>query len=236
MIHILSAFRNAASRLPGYYAQVDAARKVAHPYGEEVRPFLVWGDSTDQTGKILQQWLLPADLLTYHHGKPEHGSSEVPERLEALSGLLNATLEALTTRRHPEPEDTVMWLEGDLYWDPFLPLLLHRFLRRKEVDVVAPMVFAGEAFYDVWGFRTVDGRRWGPFWPYGLIEDFTRPDPLCEMGSVGSCVAMTGAVAQSVRVQDGLALVGWCREARQRSYRVWCAKELRVQHPVDLGR
>lgn len=237
MITLVSAFRNAAQRLDPYFAQVAALRAISPPM--TVRVLAVVGDSQDDTEGRIKAWS-DADLhgqtwwFRHDHGKPEHGSTEVTERLEALSGLLNASLDEL--HRYITPTDTVIWVEGDLYWDACTMIQLDRFLRRPEVDVIAPMVFAGEAFYDTWGFRTVDGRRWGPFFPWGDHDQIAAVHPLIPMGSVGSCVAMTGAVAQRVRVQNGNALVGWCQCAREHAYQIWCAKDLRVQHPFDWRR
>lgn len=233
MIVLISAFRNAARRFDQYSALVDALRTV-----EPCKVMAVVGDSTDGTEQVVKEW---ADdnpkwnwWFRHDHGKPEHGSTETPERLIALSGLLNAALDEIM--RYVQEDDTVVWVEGDLFWDPYTIIQLHRYLRRVEVDVLAPMVFAGEAFYDIWGFRTLDGRRWGPFFPWGDVAEIAAVHPFVPMGSVGSCVAMTGQVAKRVRVQDGNALVGWCAEARARGFRIWCAKELRVQHPFDWRR
>lgn len=234
MMHLVSAFRNASGRLAPYFAQVDALRTLA----PDTRVMAVVGDSEDDTVEQIHRWA-DADQpqyrnswFRYDHGRPEYGSTEVPDRLQALSGLLNASLDEL--QRYITDTDTVIWLEGDTFWSPYLPLELARFLRRDAVDVVAPMIFAGEAFYDTFAFRQPDETRWGPFWPWGLITDFTDPRPLAEVGSVGSCVAMRGVVAKTIRVSDNYALVGWCRAARAAGHRVWVAKDLRVQHPCDL--
>jgi hypothetical protein len=238
MIHLVSAFRNAEHRLDPYFAMVRALRTIA-----PCRVLAVVGDSQDHTRDRIENWAKDDRggktwWFEHNHGQPEWGSTERPERLVALSGLLNTALDEL--QRYIAADDTVVWMEGDLFWDPFTLLQLERFLRRPEVDVVAPMVFAGEAFYDTWAFRTLPTEannvpeRWGPFWPHGNYADATNPAPLVEMSSVGSCVAMTGLVAKLVRVQDGNALVGWCGQARELGFRVWCAKDLRVQHPCDL--
>lgn len=231
MIHLVSAFRNSAAKLPAYMAMVLAAQRVAYAHGEDIIPFVVWGDSTDHTDKILQSWQMPRNYFQYNHGGPQFGSTEDPARMTALSGLLNHTLDELTDRRPLKMEDTVIWMEGDLFWDPFLPLQLQRYLNHPEVDVVAPMTFAGDAHYDTWGCRSLDGTRCGPFAPWGLGTDMHT---LVEMSSVGSCVAMTGDVAQATRVRNNQALVGWCEDARAHGRRIWLARDLRVQHQFNL--
>lgn len=233
MLTVVSAFRNASARLDPWFAQLQALRTLT-----PVQPLAVVGDSTDDTETRIRTWASSRnyrnDWFRYDHGQSEYGSTEHPDRLRALSQLFNATLDELS--RRITAEDTVVWVEGDTFWSPYLMLQLQRFLRKPEVDIVAPMTFAGEAHYDLWAMRTLDGQRFGPFWPYGRREDFTDPTPLVEMGSVGTCIAMTGHVAQTVRIQNGQAIVGWCEEARTRGFRVWCAKELRCDHPFQLSR
>lgn len=237
MIHLISAWRRQQpidsaylNHVRRYACQVKTLQLLT-----AVHVNVIHGDSISGLSTVLQGVLNSMDIMTsayrYDHGKPDHGSSENPERLTALSGLLNFALEV--HRERLRPDDTVIWVESDLYWNGLDMVQLHRFLQRAPVDIVAPMVMAGEAFYDVWGFRTTDGRRWGPFWPWGDIQDFTDPKPLVEMGSVGSCVAMTANVAKNIRVLNNNALVGWCHEARRHNYRIWCAKDVRIQHPFD---
>jgi hypothetical protein len=102
-----------------------------------------------------------------------------------------------------------------------------RQLQPGVVDVVSPLVFAGEAFYDIWAFRK-SGIRFGPFYPF---HHELVLDGLTEVDSVGSCLVMRAAVARAVRMSDG-ALVEFCNNARSRGYRVWVDAREQIRHPA----
>lgn len=233
---VLSAFRNSASRghLAPYFRQLRALEKsLPSPLT------CVWaeGDSIDHTLDALRVEASERHanaqrrtiLVDVTHGEREFGSTEEPARLAVLSRLLNTTLDAI-----PKDVSAVVWVESDLRWRPgtLLRLLIHL----STVDIVAPMTFAEPSiFYDLWGVRLLDDRRIAPFAPYlppeYLADHRLDGGPLVEMGSVGSCVALRGRVAHTVRIQHGGAIVDWCAAARAASHRVWLDTEVSVQHP-----
>ena len=88
-----------------------------------------------------------------------------------------------------------------------------------------PLVMAGDCFYDVWGYRDLNGERFSPFAPFcaGLGAS------MFEVSSIGSCLAMRGDVAMSCRIRDEYCLVGWCRDARAQGYRIAVCPDLMVR-------
>lgn len=217
-----SAFRNSAANIPTYMAR---ASRLQEALVEEFGCYCFFrivaaeGDSTDGTRDALQTWATRVGLgaslkiTPCDHGGPVFGSTEEPERLKALSKVGNAIFESVRPF-----DDVLLYVESDLRWEPeALVKLVHHALERPDgFDIYAPLVMAGPAFYDVWAFRGLDGRRFSPFAPYypGLDGTFF------EVGSVGSCLAMKASVARECRIRDDNCLVGWCADARRCCYRI----------------
>lgn len=223
-----SAFRNSAIRgqVQTYFKQVDRLASLAHEQGHTLRVIAVEGDSTDDTRREL---LLYADaidvalqLVTRNHGQRVFASTEEPERMKALSWVGNGILESVLPS-----DDVLFYVESDLLWRPQTFFNLMHLLTPRRMDVVAPLVFAGDAFYDIWGFRK-DGDRFHGASPYHHSLKLSEPT---EIDSAGSCLVMRAEVARTTRIPDGEALVGFCRIAREQGYRVWVDARERITHP-----
>lgn len=232
-IQVVSAFRNMSGRVPKYYQQVHALR-VAFENRVDLSVVACTGDNVDRTREdllVMQgHFAMPTTIVDYSHGGPAWGSTEQDDRLAKLSGVLNAALDGVAA-----DTDYVLYVESDLIWDPYQAHDLVAEVVRDPVtfQVVAPLVYAGEAFYDVWGHRGTDGERFAPFPPYhsslkGLVDE----ECVVEVSSAGSCLVMAGVVARTVRVSNGNALVGWCEAARSAGYRIGVAPHIRVDHPA----
>jgi len=163
---------------------------------------------------------VPSRIVEYSHGRPEFGSTEAPERFEHLSRVGNTILENI-----PHDIDVVVYVESDLIWDADTILRLMEKLTR-EIDIISPLVFAGEAFYDIYAFRK-GGKRFSPFPPY-----HPKLKGLTEVDSVGSCLVMKGDVVRKVRIPPGQVLVGFCNAARKAGFRVWADPSEIVRHPA----
>jgi hypothetical protein len=204
--------------------QAAALRAELDARGHALRVRAVEGDSRNGTVGYLRAHAaasgLSLDLATHNHGGPWFGSTEAPERMLALSGVANAVLDGVSAE-----DDALVYVESDLLWAPSVMTNLLAQLGPGR-DVIAPLVFAGEAFYDIWGFRA-SGQRFGPFPPY---YEGLRLDEPTEVESVGSCLVMRGDVARSVRMESG-ALVEFCANARRAGFRVYCDARERIHHP-----
>lgn len=225
-VAIGSAWRNSDHNVAPYLRRVAQLRD-ALGVGCSVRIIAAEGDSCDRTRDSLRMLSgiveLETEIIDVSHGGPDFGSTEAPERMVALSKVGNAIFDAVK-----EDDDILLYIESDLRWNAEVAeTLIHAAAARVAgFDVFAPMVFAGRAFYDIWGFRTLDGVRFGPFEPYSqaLNSDWR----VCEVGSVGSCLAMRGEVARKTRIRNDYCLVGWCEDARNNGYRIGVVPELRV--------
>ena len=228
-IAILSAFRDSLSRgqLPRFLDQVEALRRHAGPI-HSIRVVAVEGDSRDGTYAALQKGRagLSIELIKWDHGLPWFASVESVARFVAMSHIGNLAFGAVR-----DDDDAVLWVESDLIWDAHtIGSLADMAVRRDgDFDVFAPLIFAGEHFYDVWGYRGLDGARVAPFHPYH--STLRHDGAATEVSSVGSCLAMRGEVARACRVVDAECLVGFCRDARSKGYRVAVDPRFSVRHP-----
>lgn len=226
-IAVVSSFRNMAGRIEPYFARICALQ--SHAGAAMVRVIAVDGDSTDGTAaelaRLAGRLAVPLTVVEHSHGERVFGSTEEPERLRALTGVMMAGLDAVES-----DDDGVIVVESDLLWHPHqVGSVLDLAMRRENgFDVVAPMIFAGEHFYDVWGFRK-GGERFAPFPPYH--RDLGSAG-LTAVDSVGSCLAMRGEVARRVKPIGEEAIVSWCAGARAAGYRIAVAPEFRVEHPA----
>lgn len=220
-VTIASAWRDSAHRVDRYRQQVRALD--AHARGALMIDVLaVHGDSTDDTERALV--LAGFRTVACHLGTPRYGSTEQPERMVALSKVGNAIFNAV------QPDcDVLVYVESDLIWDAHTIGSLIDMAARQDggFDVFAPLIFAGDCFYDVWGFRK-NGSRFAPFAPYHSELDHTG---LTEVDSVGSCLVMRGDVARACRIRNNYCLVGWCEDARAHDFRVAVHPGFRVKHP-----
>lgn len=227
-IVIGSAFRNMSPRVNRYLAQVLALTQHVGP-DHPVRVIAVEGDSHDQTDEVLTAradlWEIDIEVIKCEHGHPEFGSTESPVRLAELTKVSNAIFGAVR-----KDDDVLLYVESDLVWLPHdVGSLMDMAVRQDAgLDVFAPLVFAGEAFYDIWGHRGLDGERFGPFAPY---HSSLPPSGVAEISSAGSCLAMRSEVARKVKNKTEGALVGWCKSARDAGYHIGCAVDFRVDHP-----
>ncbi len=222
-IAVCSLFRDAAAEIPYFRALLD--NQVAAPD----RPFdllfsFVEGDSRDDTWERLNGWAAadPRVLLAKVDVEPLESWEA---RVAAWAALGNATLEQLRGREW----DYLLWCESDLC----LPPDLIQLLLRSQQDIVAPAIHLGGLFYDIWGFRALDGTHFTNEAPH---HPAFHPLGLTELGSVGSVVLFRRAVFDAgirFRAQwpDGL-LAGVCADARARGFRVFCDSRAAVIHPT----
>jgi hypothetical protein len=205
--------------------QVAALDRALAARGDTLRVLWAEGDSTDGTWEHLAAFSTPhldAVLIKRTHGLRHWGSEDVPDRWRALSWVCNGILDHVTA-----DIDALVYVETDLIWttDTMLALLAHL----EQVPAVAPMCFAGEAFYDIWG-HIKGGINFGPFPPYhdGLLP----PPALTQVDSAGSCLVLRGEVARCVRYGPDDLVRGLGRSIYQQGYSLWVDPALAVQHPL----
>jgi hypothetical protein len=231
-IVVLSFFRNSAhGQLQRFMRQVADLRAALAPR-YDVGLVAVYGDCTDNTGELLEAFCdalrIPATIVRCDHGGPVYGSTEQPERMRDLSKIANKGLDYVVSMTGPA--DYFVWyVESDLIWKPETVARLVMRLENEPVAAVAPLIFAGPHFYDVYSFRGLDGSRFAPFAPY---HQTLLPEYMTEVSSVGSAFLMKGYVAQHVRIKNDGALPGFWEEARRLGYHVYVDPMERVEHPA----
>lgn len=222
---VVSAFRNSSrAQMDRWIGQIHRLRVVAHGI---VIPVAVVGDCRPGYNNADYLEGEGAAVVRYDHGGPEFGSVESAQRMQQLSGVGNAMLDAAA--KYARVGGLVFYVESDLIWSPETALSLGGTVYPRQLDIAAPMIFAGEHFYDVWGFRA-DGQRFSPFPPYSHAltgEKFSYVD------SVGSAFVTHREVVTDgrLRMTDG-ALVEFCGKAKRFNYRIGVVPAERVEHPA----
>jgi hypothetical protein len=218
-----SAFRNSEHSVRYYMKRIRSYINATPEHN--VRVIAVEGDSTDGTRLELARSRddVSLDLHTCNHGQRVFGSTEEPDRLKALSMVGNAILSGVTPQ-----DDVLVYIESDLMWEASTIniLVAAAASRFHGFDVFAPMIMAGRAFYDIWGFRKA-GVRFGPFFPYHGLLDHSKP--VDEVDSVGSCLVMRGEIARQCRILNDYCLVGLCEDIRNHGYRIGVMPSLQVR-------
>lgn len=223
-----SAFRNSTGYLTRYFTQV-ANLKEALAGRFDVRVSAVEGDSVDGTREQLCHvaglFGIDCTVTVAAHGQRWFGSTEEPDRMAALSGVGNAILDSVR-----DTDDLVWYVESDLLWKAGTIVDLIASFGGTDFDSVSPLPFAGDAFYDIWGFRGLDGQRYSPFPPFH--RELVDAPGLVELSSAGSGLLMGGYLARDrhARMTDG-CLVEFCTKARALGYRFAVNPALRINHP-----
>jgi len=194
--------------------------------GDGWRLCILEGDSRDSTWEYLVQWASEDSRVTI--GRECVGdTAEIEDRAARWAKAGNACFNMILSELQ---YSHVLWLESDLCFPPeFLKRLL-----AHNVDIVAPIIWLGGLFYDSWGFRDLNGKRWTGTAPYH--PDY-RPMSLMEMGSVGSCVLFRREILDTgIRFkgtyENGL-LVGLCHDARALGFKVFADTSTAIIHPSD---
>lgn len=222
---LASAFRNCGGNVSAYMTRVLTLRDYLGP-DVSMRLIAGEGDSIDYTRSALDIVTrangLPTTFVECAHGERIFGSTEEPDRLRALSFVFNAILSNVSAE-----DDLFLYVEQDLRWEPsaLRKLIELACVREGELDVFAPLVMAGQHFYDTWAFR-IGADRFSPFYPFHAA---IQGRDLVNVDSVGSCLAMRGKVAREVRIRDDNAIVGWCADARAKGYRIGVACDVTVR-------
>lgn len=222
---VLSFFRNSErnGQAARFLKQLGA---LADVWPSRVRFIGVHGDCIDRTQEVLEtaryECGVYTELVEYNHGGPQYGSIESEARFAALSRICNAGLSAIN-----QHDELVWYVESDLLWTPQTVMSLADHVLTGKSKMVAPLVFAGETFYDIWGFRK-DGERFGPFPPYhrGLSME-----GLTEVDSVGSAFVIDASVAMKARCRRGGALVDFCEDVRVKGAKIHVDASQQVVHP-----
>lgn len=185
-----------------------------------LRLYPVEGDSMDITYDLLIKAAEEATKVGYKSqvsramtGIPHFGSVVNADRFKCLSITANRALDTIAADGWA---DKIMLIESDLLFDSQLLRVLITTGKR----FVAPLIFAGESFYDIWGFRDLNGNSVG--------SNF-NPSRVTKLSSVGSCALFDAKpVYDGVRFPLEDCMVGLCRKYRERGYTIWTTPKAQV--------
>lgn len=202
-----------------------------------MRIYLNEGDSVDETLAELQAWAVEDDRITvvkHDTGLARQHHTSRSERMQAVSEAGNAAWERIATDAWG---DYALMLESDLLYTPDL---LRQLLIRKptEADIFSPFIWitvnGALRFYDVWAFRTLDGKLFKPAAPAWYFGRFS--DAPFEVESVGSVVLFKmEVITGGSRLTYDEAIVGLCKQARERGYRIFADPAIHILHPSIEG-
>lgn len=213
---LASVFRDSASYLDRYVAQVEALREHC-----PVFVIAVEGDSDDNTWTLLQD--TDFYVLKAEHGGPRYGSIDHLTRWRQIASACNIAMIAAT--RLTEPDDIFGYIESDLLWDPETMLTLGDDLMR--VPAVAPMSMITDRFYDTFGY-TCNGTKFDLYPPYHADIDLTCLSPI---DTAGSCFLTLGHYLPYLNFSPTECIRGIGQSLRHNGWQLYLDPTVAVHHP-----
>lgn len=221
---IVTPMRDCAGAFTEYLARVNSLDWPA----DDLRIVVAEGDSADMTPSLLRMWACDdprVTVVTADTGKPRYGSVVDPERFRVLATVFNAGLDAVDL----EWTDCVLFLPADIMIEPDLARrLVASASSATGAHILAPFVWMGGQFYDVWAFT----RNGQPFAPFRLhVAASFGPDPV-PMDTVGGTMLIHGDVLRAgVRYTEDEVDRGFCHAARAQGFGVFADPTINVYHP-----
>lgn len=219
-----SMWRDSAAYLDRTLDQMARLAKEFDADGVSVR--FVWAENSsedDTLQRLCEFDAAPTTIIERNDDCPYWPSIDVRERWQHLAWVGNATLEAVT-----DDDDVFVYVESDLVWEPATILALVDHL--DTVDVVSPLSLTPSgSYYDLWGSRGMDGRRFTAQPPHH--PDLANADGLVQVQSLAGCTVMKAEVARVTRFDRDDCYRGWNRAMQLAGYDVWCDPSLSVVHP-----
>jgi glycosyltransferase involved in cell wall biosynthesis len=218
-VMIVMPAKNDAEWLPACLA---ALLRMDYPH-RKLRFVFGYGQSTDETRRIIEKILSASDIAYEVMDEPETG------RPVKSALYLADTMNLLQSQLRDE--DYILYADADVVE---VPENILKELIRAEKDIVAPCPMMESepgrfVFYDTYVFRDLQGRNFTRVqkspdhpWLKGV-----RP---VEMMSIGTMGLVRRNVAQEVRWDNPVPWLQYCLNARKKGFRVWALPFVRVHH------
>lgn len=215
---IVSMFRDSVKNIDTYKRQV-----LEQEGFDNIQCCWVEGDSKDDTFAALEAISGECNAMVFKQdtGSPRWGSVESRDRFAHLGRIGNFMRQSTLCMK---PTDFVVYVESDLL---IRDKRLFYNLATHNVDLVCPIIYKGDLFYDTWGFLDQDGNRWSARRPY---SHYLAGDGLCPMKSAGSCIMMKWKVWEET-VWGDEAFRSFCADTLSKGYKIWVDKNLSIYHP-----
>lgn len=203
-----------------------------------LRFYFVEGDSRDNTLDELNAWAANDERITvvkHDTGVGRMRHTPHPDRIKCLAETGNAAIDALAADKWG---DWAMLVESDLQYKPDI---IRRLLKSRPADaaIISPYIWIRNPadilqFYDIWAFRTLDGKMFPAQTPPYYEARF--PEHVFEVEAVGSLVLMdAGPLYDGVRYTTDRAIRGICEQYRARGLKVYADPTTHILHPFILN-
>lgn len=216
-IAIVSIFRDS----PKWYIK-DYFRRAKSIVGHGLEWFLVEGDSINQTYEMLKSEAEGDSrfkVFKTRTGLPYMHQAIHKARFTCLAKTYNVAVDVAAFGEF----DYLWYLDSDLLYQPDL---LSR-LAGLDLDVVAPICMARDVFYDVWGYRHLDGET------VGVCTDWIKSKNPIRLLTAGACVLFKHRfIERGARLTNDECIVGLCKEAAKRGAKVWLDPTSVIWHPI----
>ena len=190
----------------------------------------VEGNSSDNTVRLLADWLTTKDKFTFTKRNVQH----IDERVRTWMST-RVAWNAL------DDEDYVFMCDSDVI---HLPPETLRVLISKDVDIVAPYIYVDDSyvekpnpdgpqlFYDSWAFR-FDGVKWDNS-SHTAVKMIEKADPktgLIPMNSVGANpILLKSEVVREVSYSGPADIVGFCIQALKYGFKIYSYPAIKCVH------
>jgi len=220
-IAAMSLFRDSSQQYIDEY--FDRARSISG--GHQIDFFLVEGDSKNNTFDMLRAKAgddKRFKVIKNDTGLPQMGSTVHETRFKCLTRTANPTIADIAELDY----DYFWYIDSDLLYSPGI---VNALMSAKR-DVIAPIIMAGEAFYDIWAYRNMDGKSVGPH-THWIVDS----QPI-RLSSVGGCVMIKHEfIRRGARMTETESIVGLCEESSRLGAEVWMDTTSVVFHPRPGG-
>lgn len=228
MLVVASAFRNSESYIDRYFEQIHELRKFG-----PLRLVVGEGDSIDDTLWRLEQELDETSdlLLRVDHGGPDYGSVNKVERWAQIAYVWNRILDHVQM----DDEDVFLLIESDLTWSAEPIARLAEWAKPRGAIAAMSMHIPTGNFYDIWGHRGLDGKRFTMKPPYHeslrCIDNPSCVRSIVPIASAGSAIAVRGDIINAgVRFNNEAGIRGFCEDIRRHTD-LWLHTGIQVWHP-----
>lgn len=226
---ILSLFRDRSRLVPEYIHRIEKLEWPEQPW-----VVCVEGDSKDNTAELLHDWEARRERTTvieHDLHRPYYGSIINADRFATLATAANVGLDRIAEL----DVDRVLLLPSDLRYSVDTVQKLDAFLSTTpKAGTVSPMIWieirGQQRFYDIWAFRTLEGRHFPPRSPDWFRKHYSTST--FEVSSSGAMVLCRAeAIKQGARLTKEEAVVGLCKNFRSLGYSLHVDPTLDVVHP-----
>jgi hypothetical protein len=193
-----------------------------------IKVCIMESDSKDDTWEQLGEWYYDDPhrirLKTMETGSPKYGQHTSPERFKHLARIWNWALGMADL----DWSDYIFLVPFDIIWNSDTITQLWR----NNVDLVSPLTFCDDRFYDTWAMERVNGKKWKDFTKDWCEENLKGR--LLQMNLIGGTVLIDAKVLKAgCRFTEEDCDHGLVKAARSHKFRCYVDTSCWVEHPRE---